>query len=73
MMHAANEWKHILEEGETAEDLSHLLNSLKKMILKLAMEEHVEFQQAVKKGDQTVKPLLERLLKSKQSIIFQAK
>lgn len=43
---------------------------MKKMRPKLALEEHAEFKQAVKKGDQAIKPSLERLLKSKPSIIF---
>lgn len=63
-----HEWNHILR-GEAAEDFSHLVDCLK-MRLTSALAEHVEFEQAVKKEDHAINPSLERLLKSKQSIIF---
>lgn len=69
MICVVNEWSHNLE-GEASGDFNNLLNCLKKMRIMLALEDHVEFKQAVKKGDNAINPSLKRLLKSKQSIVF---
>lgn len=70
MICVVNEWSHNLEEGETSEDFNNLLNSLKKMRITLALEDNVDFKQAVKKGDNAINLSLERLLKSKQNVLF---
>lgn len=40
------------------------------MRITLALEDKVDFKQAVKKGDDAISPSLERLLKSKQNVVF---